>query len=61
VPLSKAIRLRNKLLYAPKTGLVDRALESKNYIKSFGTKSAEYQQIKGIKFTRPRKKLKDAE
>ena len=59
VPYSKALKDRDKLLYGVKTGLVDRALESKNYVKSFGTKSAEYTQISGIKFTRPRKKKKE--
>ena len=59
VPYSKALKARDKLLYGVKTGLVDRALESKKYIRSLGTKSAEYTQIKGIKFTRPRKKKKE--
>jgi len=55
VPLSNAIKNRNKILYTKKTGLVDRALESKKYIKSaFGGSSAEYNQIKSFKFTRPR-------
>lgn len=57
VPLSNAIKQRNKTLYGIKTGLVDRALESKKYVKSaYGGNSAEYNQIKGIKFSRPRKK-----
>lgn len=59
VPYSKALKDRDKLLYGVKTGLVDRALESKRYVKSFGTKSDEYTQISGIRFTRPRKKKKE--
>jgi len=55
VPLSNAIKNRNKILYTKKTGLLDRALESKSYIISAfdGTNSAEYNQIKGIQFKRP--------
>lgn len=59
VPYSKALKLRDKLLYGVKSGLVDRALESKKYVKSFGTKSDEYRQISSITFTRPRKKKKE--
>lgn len=47
---------RNRILYPENTGLVDTALAVKKYVKSlFGTSSAEYNQIKGIKF----KKYKD--
>lgn len=42
---------RNKCLYAEKTGLVDTALDVKNYIKSaFGTNSMEYGMVKGLSF-----------
>ncbi len=44
---------RNALLYAPKTGLIDIALDVKTYIKvSFGTGSLAYGHIKGISFKR---------
>lgn len=42
---------RNKCLYAEKTGLVDTALDVKNYIKAaFGTSSVEYGMVKGLNF-----------
>ena len=54
-PYSNALISRNKELYTPETGLVDLALEVKNYVKSvFGASSPEYKQISGIEFSRPR-------
>jgi hypothetical protein len=42
---------RDKLLYTPNTGLVDIAIDSKNYIKSvFGANSPEYAQVRSLKF-----------
>lgn len=42
---------RNKCLYSPETGLVDTALDVKNYVKAvFGTSSMEYGMVKGIPF-----------
>ncbi|MET3127049.1 hypothetical protein ABID42_002155 [Arcicella rosea] len=52
-PLDIARGNRNTLLYAPKTGLVDIALDVKTYIKvTFGTGSMEYGKVKGILFKR---------
>jgi hypothetical protein len=54
--VSNARLERNRILYQENTGLVDTALDVKKYVKSlFGASSAEYNQIKGIKF----KKYKD--
>jgi len=53
VPLNKALKKRDKIMYAEKTGLVDVALESKDYVKSAfegGAKSPEYALVKGISF-----------
>lgn len=53
VPLNKALKERDKIMYAKKTGLVDVAIESKDYVKSAfegGSKSAEYALVKGISF-----------
>lgn len=50
-PLSNARIARNKILYADKTGLVDRAREVKKYVKSvFNANSPEYKQISGLEF-----------
>ena len=55
-PYSNAIIAQDQTLYAPETGLVDLAFTTKNYIKSaFGASSPQYAQVKGIKFTRPKK------
>ena len=55
-PYLAALVQRNTLMYAPTTGLVDVALDAKKYVKSVSTISKqEYQQISGIKFTRPKK------
>ena len=46
---------RDEELYAEATGLVDRALLSKKYVKgSYGTDSMEYDQVRGLEFTRPK-------
>lgn len=46
---------RDKLLYDKLTGMVDTAMEVKQYVKSvFGAKSPQYKQVSGLKFTRPR-------
>lgn len=53
VPYKKALNNRNKVMYAKKTGLVDVAIESKDYVKSAfegGAKSPEYALVKGINF-----------
>jgi hypothetical protein len=44
---------RDNLIYAKNTGVVDVAQDSKDYVKSvFGTKSPQYKQVSGIRFTR---------
>ena len=49
--VSNARILRNKLLYAVGTGILDTAEAIKLYVRSvFGTTSAEYKQVKGIPF-----------
>lgn len=57
-PYDNKLDARDLLLYAPKTGMVDIALEVKKYAKSaFGAKSAKFKQISGLAFTKqPRKK-----
>lgn len=51
--LSNARIARNALMYKPKTGLVDVALNVKTYIKSvFGTTSPQYRQIASIDFSK---------
>lgn len=55
-PYLSAIQSRNNVLYSPSTGLVDLAQEVKKYVKSVKTITlAEFRQISGLKFTRPRK------
>jgi hypothetical protein len=50
-PLTNARIARNKILYTPKTGLVDTALDVKKYILSvFGASSPEYKQASRLKF-----------
>jgi hypothetical protein len=45
---------RDKLLYGELTGMVDVAMDVKQYVKSvFGAKSPQYKQISGLRFTRP--------
>lgn len=54
-PLSNARINRNKVLYAPSTGVYDIQNEVKKYVKSvYGSTSPEYKQISKIKFTKPR-------
>lgn len=55
-PYLTAIQGRNNVLYAPATGLVDLASAVKKYVKSVKAITlAEFRQISGLKFTRPRK------
>ena len=50
-PLTNARIARNKILYTPKTGLVDTALDVKKYILSiFGASSPEYKQVSKLNF-----------
>jgi hypothetical protein len=50
-PLANARQERNKLLYAPKSGMIDTALAVKEYVKAvFGASSPEYKEVKHIKF-----------
>lgn len=56
-PYLQAIIARNKLLYTEKTSLVDVAQEVKKYVRSVSDITlAEFRQISGLKFTRPKKK-----
>lgn len=55
-PLSNARIARDRVLYAPKTGLFDIAFEVKKYVKSvFGATGAEYKQISKLRFKKPKK------
>jgi hypothetical protein len=50
-PYSRAMIARDKKLYDPQTGLVERAQVVKNYVKSiFGASSPEYKQINKLHF-----------
>ena len=50
-PLSNARIARNEIMYAPLTGLVDIAADSKTYIKSvFGASSPQYKQVTKLEF-----------
>ncbi len=52
----KTLADRNAALYAEKTGLVDVALAVKKYVRgAVGTANQHFKNIKGLKFTRPRK------
>ncbi|MFA5817695.1 MAG: hypothetical protein WC854_00260 [Bacteroidales bacterium] len=54
-PLSNARIARNDVLYKNITGLLDIAADVKTYIKSvFGARSAQFKQVSGLKFTKPR-------
>jgi hypothetical protein len=54
--VSNARIARDKVLYKETTGLVPIATDVKKYIKAvFGASSAEYNQVKSIEFTKPRK------
>jgi hypothetical protein len=49
--LADALEVRNKLLYAPETGMIDIALKVKEYVKSvFGARSHQYKEVHSIKF-----------
>lgn len=51
--LRDARTARNSVLYAKDTGLVDVALDVKEYVKAaFGTKSPQFKAVKGLQFTR---------
>jgi len=51
IALDKARAQRNGILYQPLTGLVDRAADTKSYLKSlFGTTSPEYKQVSKLYF-----------
>lgn len=58
VPYENQLDARDALLYADNTGMVDIALQIKKYaLSAFGSKSAKYKQISGLKFRKlPRKK-----
>ena len=54
-PLSNKRIARDEVFYADGTGLVDLAGLVKKYVKSlYGADSPQYQQISGLKFSRPR-------
>ena len=54
VAYSNARISRDHLLYSKDTGLVDIAMDVKNYVKSiFGATSPQYKQVSRIKFTKP--------
>lgn len=56
-PYLTAVQNRNNVLFAPATGLVDIALAVKKYVKSVKTITlAEFRQISGLTFSRPKKK-----
>jgi len=49
--LDRARAVRNEILYHPITGLVDRASDTKSYIKSvYGTGSTEYKEVSALLF-----------
>ena len=51
IQLSNARIARNNILYKPKTGLVDTAVDAKIYIKSvYGASSPQYRQISKLSF-----------
>ena len=50
-PLSNSRIARNEIMYAPTTGLVDVAFDTKVYIKSvFGASSPQYKQVSKLEF-----------
>ncbi|MDR1223414.1 MAG: hypothetical protein LBL07_11140 [Tannerella sp.] len=50
-PLASLRQERNRLLYAPKTGMMDTALMVKEYVKAvFGTSSPQYRKVNQIQF-----------
>jgi hypothetical protein len=51
VPLANARQERDRLLYTPKTGMIDTALAVKEYVKAvFGASSSQYKDVRRIKF-----------
>lgn len=51
VAVSNARIMRNQILYGPNNGLVECALDVKNYVKSvFGTSSPQYKQVSSLAF-----------
>lgn len=56
VPYSNKLGARDDVMYAEDTGLVDVALAFKKYVRAaFGADSTQYNQIKDLEFTRPKK------
>jgi hypothetical protein len=50
-PLITSRQVRNMLLFAPKTGMIDTALAVKQYVKAaFGAQSQEYREVNHISF-----------
>ncbi|WP_268223158.1 hypothetical protein [Sinomicrobium oceani] len=50
--LNKALRLRNEVLYARNTGVYDRAMHVKKYVRSvYGSTSDQHSRVSGILFT----------
>lgn len=53
--LSNARIARDKVFYAETTGLVDTALDAKQYVKSvFGATSPQFKQLSGMRFSKPK-------
>ncbi|MDR1582268.1 MAG: hypothetical protein LBS55_03255 [Prevotellaceae bacterium] len=51
VPLANARQERDRLLYAPQTGMISTALQVKEYVKAvFGASSPQYKEVRLIKF-----------
>jgi hypothetical protein len=51
ITLTAARQERNRLLYTPKTGMMDTGLAVKEYVKAvFGTSSQQYKQVRKITF-----------
>lgn len=49
--LFKARAIRNELLYREATGMVDRAMDAKTYLKgAFGSNSPQYREVSGLSF-----------
>lgn len=49
--LFKARAVRNELMYREATGMVDRALDAKTYLKgAFGSKSPQYREVSSLSF-----------
>jgi hypothetical protein len=51
VPVTAARQERDRLIFEPKTGMIDTALTIKKYVKAlFGTNSQQYKEVNHIKF-----------